>query len=236
MGSTILHACLSDRGRTHPANEDRWLADPERGLYIVADGMADERPAQLAVDRLPGLVRSHLRGVAGLDDPRAGEAVRAALAEASEEARDLNTTGSTVVLALVWGRRALLAHMGDSRIYLLRRGRLRPLTRDHSRLQDEVDRGVLTAAEARGRCNGGPTRFLGMWGDPVAEVTVLDLCPGDRLLLCSDGLTEMLSDDELQRIVAEEPAPAEACRRLVHAANDAGGKDNITALVLAVTG
>ena len=235
MGSTILHACLSDRGRTHPANEDRWLADPEQGLYIVADGMADERPAQLAVDRLPGLVSSHLAGVDGLDDPRAEAGVQAALAEASEEARDLNTTGSTVVLALVGGRRALLAHMGDSRIYLLRQGRLRQLTRDHSRLQEEVDRGVLTEADARGRSNGGPTRFLGMWGEPVADVTLLDLGPGDRLLLCSDGLTEMLSDAELQRLLAEEPAPAEACRRLVDTANAAGGKDNITALVLAVT-
>jgi protein phosphatase len=236
MGSTILHACLSDRGRTHTANEDRWLADPEQGLYIVADGMADERPAQLAIDRLPGLLRSHLRGAAGLDDPRTVEAVRAALAGASEEVRDLNTTGSTVVLAIVRGRRALLAHLGDSRIYLLRGDRLRPLTRDHSRLQEEVDRGVLTEAEARGRFNGGPTRFLGMWGDPVADVTLLDLSPGDRLLFCSDGLTEMLSDEELQRIMAEESAPAEACRRLVDAANEAGGKDNITALILAATG
>jgi protein phosphatase len=236
MGSTILHACLSDPGRTHPDNEDRWLADPEQGLYLVADGMADERPAQLAVDRLPGLLRSHLRGVAGVDGPRAEEAVQAALAEASVEARDLHTTGSTVVLALVRGRRALLAHLGDSRIYLLRQGRLRQMTHDHSRLQEEVDRGVLTDEEAHGRFNGGPTRFLGMWGDPGADVTLLDLHPGDRLLLCSDGLTEMLSDADLRRVLAEELAPAEACRRLVDAANEAGGKDNITALVLAVTG
>ena len=235
MASTLLHACLSDRGRTHPANEDRWLADPAQGLYVVADGMADERPAQLAVDRLPALLRGRLRGIGDLGHPQAAEEVRATLAEVSEEARDLNTTGSTVVLALVRGRRALLAHLGDSRIYLLREGRLRQQTQDHSLLQEMVARGVLTPAEARGRSNGGPTRFLGMWGEPVADVSLLDLQPGDRLLLCSDGLTEMLSDEELHRHLAQEPDPAEACRRLVEAANAAGGRDNITALVLAVT-
>jgi PPM family protein phosphatase len=234
MASIVLHACLSDRGRTHPGNEDRWLADPELGLYVVADGMADERPAQLAIDRLPGLLSSRLAGVVDLNDPRAEEAVRAVLAEVSEEARDLNTTGSTVVLLLVRGRRALLAHLGDSRIYLLRQGRLRQLTRDHSRLQEMIDMGLVSPEEA-GRCNGGPTRFLGMWGEPLADVNVLDLRPGDRLLLCSDGLTGMLTDEELEQVLARESTPAEACRRLVDAANAAGGKDNITALVLAVT-
>jgi protein phosphatase len=236
VASTILHACLSDRGRTHPANEDRWLADPEQGLYVVADGMADERPAQLAVERLPGLLRSRLARVSDVGHPRAAEAVRAAVAEVSEEVRDLDATGSTLVLALVGGDRALLAHLGDSRIYLLRDGRLRPLTRDHSCLQELVDLGVLTPEEAEGRPNGGPTRFLGMWGEPVADVTVLDLHSGDRLLLCSDGLTGMLSDGELEEILAREAAPAEACRRLIDAANDAGGDDNITALVVAVVG
>jgi protein phosphatase len=235
MASIVLHACLSDRGRTHSGNEDRWLADPEQGLYVVADGMADERPAQLAVDRLPGLLSSRLAGVADLNDPRAEEAVRAALTEVSEEARDLNTTGSTVVLALVRGRRALLAHLGDSRIYLLRQSRLRQLTRDHSRLQEMIDLGLVSPEEAGGRDNGGPTRFLGMWGEPLADVNVLDLRPGDRLLLCSDGLTGMLTDEELEQVLARESTPAEACLRLVDAANAAGGKDNITALVLAVT-
>jgi PPM family protein phosphatase len=235
MASPILHACLSDPGRTHAANEDRWLADPVQGLYVVADGMADERPAQLAIDRLPELLVPRLAGIDDAGDPRAEEAIRAILAEVSEEARDLDTTGSTVVLALVRGRRALLAHLGDSRIYLSREDRLRQLTRDHSLLQEMVDRGELTPDEAAAaKYNGGPTRFLGMWGEPDADVSVLDLQPGDRLLLCSDGLTAMLSDEELGRVLAREAAPAEACRRLIDAANAAGGADNITALVLAV--
>jgi protein phosphatase len=237
MPLVVQHACLSDRGLTHPGNEDRWLADAALGLYVVADGMADERPAQLTVDHLPDLLRTHLRGVADLADPQAAERLRAALAELSDQARDLDCTGSTVVVALVRGPRALLAHLGDSRIYLLRRQQLRRLTRDHSLVQEMIDQGVLPAEEAeRHRLDGGPTRFIGMWGEPVADVTVLDLCPGDRLLLCSDGLTAMLGDAELRTILTREPEPASACHGLVAAANAAGGADNITALVLAVSG
>jgi protein phosphatase len=237
MAHPILHACLSDRGLTHAGNEDRWLIDPDLGLHVVADGMADERPAQLVVDRLPDLLRVALADVVSLDDPGAAEQVRAALAELNEEARDPDSSGSTVVLALIRERRALLAHLGDSRIYLLRAGRLRPQTRDHSLTQKMVDQGVLTPEDAaRARSNGGPTRFIGMWGDAVADVRLLDLRPGDRLLLCSDGLTAMLPDEDLQDILARESEPAAACRRLIDAANAAGGEDNITALVLAVPG
>jgi protein phosphatase len=235
MTSAIAHACVSDRGRTHDGNQDRWFADPAQGLYLVADGMADERPAQLVVDRLPGLLRRHLQGIADLADPRTGPAVQAALDELNDEARHVDWSGSTLVLALVRDRRALLAHLGDSRIYLLRQGKLDPLTRDHSALQELIDCGTLRAEEAaRARFNGGPTRFIGMWGEPRADLRLIDLVPGDRLLLCSDGLTAMLRDDEVRAILAREPGPGEACRALVDAANAAGGEDNITALVLAV--
>ncbi len=238
MTITVTHACLSDRGLTHAGNEDRWHADPGQGLYVVADGMADERPAQMVVDRLPGLVRAKLAGVADLDDARAAHGLKEALAEVSEQVRSrggLGGMGSTVVLILIRGAQALVAHLGDSRAYLLRDGVLEPLTRDHSLVQEMRDRGELTAEEAaQAWNNGGPTRFAGMWGDPVADVRRLDLRPGDRLLLCSDGLTGMLADDQLRDALAGHAEPAAACRRLIDAANAAGGDDNITALVVAV--
>jgi protein phosphatase len=237
MPCTITHACVSDTGRTHPENQDRWLADPDLGLYVVADGMADEVPAQLVIDRLPALLRAPLAGVEDLTEPAAADVIQAALAELNEEARTLDTTGSTVVLALIRRGQALIAHLGDSRVYLLRDACLTRLTRDHSWFQEMFDSGAITPEEAAGvRSNGGPTRFIGMWGEPVADVQILDLRPGDRLLMCSDGLTGMLADADLFDILRKNPLAAEACNRLVAEANVAGGEDNITALVIAVTG
>ncbi len=234
MTIRLVHACRSDPGRTHDENQDRWFADPAQGLYLVADGMADERPAQLVVDRLPGLLLTHFQGITDLADPRAGPTVQAALAELNDDARRVDWSGSTLVLALVRERQALLAHLGDSRIYRLRRGELCALTRDHSLVNELLDGGAITQEEAaRARSNGGPTRFFGMWGEPVADLRLVELLPDDRLLLCSDGLTGMVRDDVIRDILAQEPDPDGACRRLVEAANAAGGDDNITALVFA---
>jgi serine/threonine protein phosphatase PrpC len=234
MTLAIRHACLSDRGRTHELNEDRWHADPARGLYLVADGMADERPAQQVVDLLPPLLAARLGGPEDLADPRVREQVADAITEVSNQVRDLETTGSTLVLVLIRDGLALVAHMGDSRVYLLRHGSLEQLTRDHSWLQWMVEHGEITAEEAsQARSNGGPTRFLGMWGQAVPELRLLELCAGDRLLLCSDGLPEMLPAEQLHAVLAREPEPEAACRRLIDEANAAGGRDNLTALVIA---
>jgi protein phosphatase len=236
MPCTITHACVSDPGRTHPENQDRWFADPEFGLYVVADGMADEVPAQLVIDRLPGFLRAPLAGFRDLTEPAAAEAIQAALTQLNEETRSLDTTGSTVVLALIRSGQALIAHLGDSRVYLFRGACLTRLTRDHSWFHEMLDSGAITPEEAaRARSNGGPTRFIGMWGEPVADFQVLDLQSGDLLLLCSDGLTGMLTDADLFDILRKSPAAADACGRLVAAANVAGGEDNITALVIAVS-
>jgi protein phosphatase len=235
MLTRITHACLSDRGLTHKDNEDRWFADAAQGIYLVADGMADERPAQVVVDRLPELLCKKLTGVISLADPRAARQVQAAITVVSEVVRERIPAGSTLVLVLVRLGRALVAHLGDSRVYLCRNDALEALTRDHSYVEEEIECGVLTRAEAdRLQFNGGPTRFIGMWGEPEASVRLLDLQPGDRLLLCSDGLTAMLRDEEIDAILRTHPAPAAACAHLIAAANAAGGRDNITALVLAV--
>jgi serine/threonine protein phosphatase PrpC len=187
------------------------------------------------VDRLPGLLRKKLKGVIRLADPRAARQVQAAITVVSELVRERIHAGSTLVLVLERLGRALVAHVGDSRVYLFRNDALEALTRDHSYVEEEIEHGVLTRAEAdRLQFNGGPTRFIGMWGEPEAGVRLLDLQPGDRLLLCSDGLTAMLRDEEIGAILQTHPAPADACARLIAAANAAGGKDNITALVLAV--
>jgi protein phosphatase len=237
---TLTHAGLSDPGRTHDANQDRWLIDPAQGLYLVSDGMAEDVSPQIVVDTLPEQLRKALAGIRELTHAHAADAVRFAIAEVSrkvhaESERREDMIGATIVLALVRGGHALIAHLGDSRAYLLRGGKLEPLTRDHSMLEQMIELGWITRAEASWRGNGGPSRYAGMSAAAEADVHLLELQPGDRLLLCSDGLTEMLDDDELPPLLAAPRTPEEACARLVAAANDAGGRDNITVIVVAVS-
>jgi protein phosphatase len=236
----IAYAALSDRGRRYKDNQDRWLADPERGLYLVSDGMAEAVSPQLVVDTLPGLLREALAAEADLSDSAIAQTIRDVLAQVSARVRDASQQrqgmiGATVVLALVRPERALLAHLGDSRIYLFRGGRLEQLTRDHSWIQQMIDEGKLMPDEAfHWGFNGGPSQYAGMSGRAEADVRELPLQAGDQLLLCSDGLTCMLSDAELQALFARRLDPQETCCQLVEAANAAGGKDNITALIVRV--
>jgi protein phosphatase len=240
---TITFACHSDRGRTHSLNDDRWYADPGLGLFIVSDGMAVAEPAQLVVDLLPGLIEDRLGGESNPLEETTAAAVRSAIAEASRQVHTIALEspesswlglGATVALALVRWPLALLAHLGDSRIYLHRCGRLQALTRDHSFVEYMVETGKLTRAQAdRSAFNGGPTRFAGMADEAVADTRIIELRERDRLLLCSDGLTSMVNESAIQGILNAHLETQAACRALVDAANEAGGADNITVIVVA---
>src|SRR5207249_3770581 len=143
---TTRHALLSDRGLRHAGNEDRACADPGRGLYLVSDGMAEAKSSQLAVDFLPDLLAADAPPDADLTQPEVAARVKRTIAAVSRRVRDarrkdLEIVGATLVLALVRGGHALLAHLGDSRIYRWRAGGLERLTRDHSRLQRMVELG-----------------------------------------------------------------------------------------------
>ncbi len=245
MGS-ISFACLSDRGRAHPGNEDRWFADPGVGLFLVADGMAFAEPAQLVVDHLPEMLRGALTRDGALNE-KAAKHVHETLKELSRLVREVALAkpggaewlglGATLVLSIVRPTQALIAHLGDSRIYRFRAGRLERLTRDHSVKEELVAAGRVDPADAHLIPRwAGPTRFVGMAEEAQADVHLIDTAPDDRLLLCSDGLPTMLSDSEIETILQAHSDPAEICRALVDAANAAGGKDNITALVVAIVG
>lgn len=159
----------------------------------------------------------------------------AQLCQQTQDAPGLAGKGSTVVCALVRGDRVVIAHMGDSRAYRLRAGRLKQLTKDHSLVRLLIDSGDITPEEAATHpARGRLTRNVGMEGEPLPETRILKLKPGDMLLLCTDGPTGMLNDQKIQSIL-NEPAPMETqCQHLVNAANQAGGTDNITVLLLSV--
>lgn len=215
--------------------------DPELGLFIVADGVGSSSDgalaAQLVIELLGGYVSRHL---GDLDNPDAPAKFGRALAELSD---DLHAHGrsdprmagctTTLVAALVTGTRALVAHLGDSRAYLYRDHRLRPLTVDHSLIQALVDAGDVPPAQAdRHPARGMLTRHVAMTPPALPDTAAIDLRAGDRILLCSDGLHGVLGAELLTRILDSPSDPDHVCAALIGAANDAGGPDNITAVVI----
>lgn len=244
MTHRFTYAGLSDRGRVRKENEDNWVADPEYGLFVVSDGMggqfAGALAAKIVVETLPPLIKERMKNLKNRKTSAARKLITAALADLSHQVRNqsqgqpgLEGMGATVVLALIRGAHALIAHMGDSRAYLLRRGRLQQLTRDHSIVQLLIDDGKITREEAlRHPARGQLTRYVGMTGDALPEARSLDLRRGDRLLLCTDGLTDMVADTKLLSILKKTLVPKTACRHLIAAANAAGGRDNITAVTI----
>ena len=240
----LSFAGLTDQGRVRRRNEDALLQRPERGLFAVADGMgghaAGDVASRIAVDILddrtlaagpdpnPGQVRDAIR--------KAHEAIlRAARAES-----DLEGMGTTLTaLQVRSGGSWLIGHVGDSRAYRLRGGALEQLTRDQTWVQQQVEAGALTPEQARTHPWAAMiTCALGI-EDIELEIQILEPepRPGDLFLLCSDGLTARLRDEDLRRILGEHDALDDAARALVDAANAAGGPDNITvALVRAGSG
>ncbi len=237
-------AGLSDRGRVRERNEDRWSAHANLGLFIVSDGMggrpAGEVASEVVVAALPTLVAHHFGTDPDLDAPGAPQRLCTVLTELSTDLRErsqdtprLAGMGATAVVALINQATALIAHVGDSRAYLLSARGLHRLTRDHSLAQALIDAGAITDQQAAGHpARGQLTRHMGMVGEASPDARRVALQPDDKLLLCSDGLTGMLDDTRIQAILDRSPDLEHACRTLVEAANDAGGTDNITVLVI----
>jgi PPM family protein phosphatase len=240
-------AGLSDCGRLRERNEDRWRVHADLGLFIVSDGMggrpAGEVASEVVVAALPTLVARHFGAHPDPAAPDAPQLLRTVLTELSADLREgsqdkprLAGMGATAVVALVSASQAtaLIAHVGDSRAYLLRERSLHRLTRDHSLAQALIDAGAITDQQAAGHpARGQLTRHMGMAGEVSPDARRVALQPDDRLLLCSDGLTGMLDDAQIQAILNRSLDPQHACRALTEAANEAGGIDNITVLVIA---
>lgn len=247
---------ITDRGLKRWQNEDALLVRDDLGLYVVADGMgghaAGEVAADIAVKEIEAAVEAtqdhedktwpeNWQVNIPLDANRLVQAILGAhrkVMQAVEAASELKGMGATVVAALLDKRaaKATIAHVGDSRAYLLRQGTLQLLTSDHSWVHEQVVAGLLSEEAARDHpLKNVVTRALGGAQEPSVDFTQLPLQPGDLLLLCSDGLNTMLEDKEIEAILKSSPGLGQAAHRLVAAANEKGGVDNITVVLLRVT-
>lgn len=235
---------LSDIGKVRETNEDQFIVDEGLGLYAVADGMGGHAAGEIASELAIRSVSDAMRSAAQAGDvEQARRSIEDAVVAANRRIcdsiaahDDRRGMGTTVVLLLAIGDRAVIGHVGDSRAYLLRDGRLRQLTSDHSWVNEQVKLGVLSQQEAhRHPMRNVVTRALGSRGEVKPELAEERLEPGDAFLLCSDGLNVMLTDDLIRdTLLANRKDPAEACRALIGAANERGGEDNTTVIVLSV--
>lgn len=228
---------ISHRGRVRDLNEDAILTDPTGALWVVADGLGGLGHGDLAADLVVEAFARLPHGATGRSALQ--DAIAAAHAEIRRRARagGLGPMGATIAVAAIDGGRATIAWAGDSRVYLWRDGELARLTRDHSLVQELVDAGTLDPSGADGHPQANVvTRAVGAEQRVEPEFREVSLCAGDRLLLCSDGLTRCVPDPDIAALLAGSPAPEAACRGLVEAALARGAPDNVSAVVVRIAG
>lgn len=238
----VIPYALSDVGRKRSHNEDNFLVAEDAGLYAVADGMgghqAGEMASRLAIERLRSLVKPpaslQTRAEKLLFLTNAMMTVGADIFDAAQADSELEGMGTTLTALWVSGRRAYIGHVGDSRAYLYREGKVQQLTFDHSWVAEQVRAGYLTEQEARqSRFRHIITRSVGFERDVQVDSATLRLCVGDCLLLCSDGLSNFVEEPDLIEVLSRE-LYRDAPRALVDLANARGGDDNITVVLIHV--
>lgn len=230
FGSRTDIGCLRDH------NEDSLVVTPP--LFAIADGMgghaAGEVASEIAVRVLSELAPEHPDGEAL---GRAIEEANRAVIQAAREGRGRQGMGTTMTAAMLEGERLVIAQVGDSRAYLLHQGKLQQLTRDHSLMADMIEAGQLTPEEARTHPQRSViTRALGSDAHLHPDIYEINVETGDRLLICSDGLSGMIFDDQIENTLRRVQDPQRCASQLVNEAIAAGGHDNVTVIVADVTG
>lgn len=240
----LTMSSLCDPGRVRAENEDCVATRSEIGLAVLADGMgghqAGEVASRMAVDLITEYFAQSGIGKRKTDKLQTlAEAIQkanTAIYQSAQVRDDYKGMGSTVVVAVFVGKQLCIGHVGDSRLYRLRDGKLEQLTKDHSVVQELVNRGLFTPEEARqSMAKNLVTRALGV--DPTIEPETADTTvePDDLYLLCSDGLTDVVSDEQITDILQREGNDLDvAVKRLVERANEAGGPDNVSAILVRV--
>jgi len=248
MNLKISFAYLSDPGKVRKNNEDNALVAEELGLGIVADGMGGHNSGEVASSlavkvtkdkydsmRQTGMKPNPYNEKVSLEANQLGFAVQLAnsvIFEAGTAAADNKGMGTTLSAGLLNNTKISIAHIGDSRIYLLRSGSLQQLTEDHSLVMEHVKKGLLTKEQADvSPLQNILTRALGTQKTPAVDLVEAELELGDRLLFCSDGLFKAVKEEKMHEMIKAQPDNAKACAELVEAANAAGGPDNITVII-----
>ncbi|AKT39873.1 PP2C family protein-serine/threonine phosphatase [Chondromyces crocatus] len=239
-----IAAGLSDIGRARLHNEDRFLLLPEYSVFLVADGMGGHRSGEVASRIAASTVASYFRGNHAPPDERPGARLTAAVVEANArifaragDSRAHRGMGTTVVAAAFAPEEQTLhvVHAGDSRCYLLRQHHLKQLTRDHSLLEDALrERPDLSPRDLAYLPRNVITRALGISATVDADACAEPTRPGDVFVLCSDGLHGFIDETDITRILDDQPVLTEACAHLVALANERGGRDNITVVLIRI--
>ncbi len=243
-----LHAAV-DPGRARSNNEDSVATDPGVALAVLADGMGGYNAGEVASNMATSFIHAELGRWLREASKQASDAeVRRAMDICVDNANRAifnaaNTNpqyagmGTTLVVAVFRDDRVLLGHVGDSRCYRLREGKFQQITRDHSLLQEQIDAGLITPEQAAFSANKNlVTRAVGVEDSVMLETHQHDVQQGDTFLLCSDGLSDMLDDTTIAQVLQTHDSLETSSRALIDAANDAGGKDNISVILVRASG
>lgn len=236
---------ITDKGRVRQVNQDAFLFDvqeeQDRSVAVLCDGMGGERAGEVASELAARTFMEHtLKAFSAPETPLAVDIARESTAWANLHVFDkanrdsvLNGMGTTLVAAVINGRDAAVVNVGDSRCYWLAEGQLQQVTRDHSWVQEMVDKGALTFDEARSHPRKNLiTRAVGRQRRLRSDIFRLDLRRGDMLLFCSDGLSNLVGEDEIAACLLSASEPETKCRQLLQTALDRGAPDNVTILLL----
>ncbi|SNR90757.1 protein phosphatase [Anaerovirgula multivorans] len=239
----MIAAAITDVGKVREINEDNYCIDENQvGLYMVADGMGGHKSGEVASSIAINIIKEHITHY--LTEEFQEQSVKGVIFEAfnrankeiynrSKEDFDCEGMGTTVTMVLIIDKRVYIGHIGDSRAYLLREEVLQQITEDHSLVAELVRNGSITEREAmRHPQKNIITRSLGTDENLKVDIFSMDLNKGDILILCTDGLTNFVDKEELKKAVLEEDDCFESCSNLVSLANQRGGYDNITVLIV----
>jgi PPM family protein phosphatase len=253
LGQVLEVATCTDPGMVRSHNEDSVAADAANGLAVLADGMGGYNAGEVASGMATSVITTEMRELLARVKPYeldpethkilAPRLVReqvmkanASIYQAAQSQPQYAGMGTTLVMCLFYDNKALVAHLGDSRLYRMREGSLKQITRDHSLLQEQIDSGLISAEQAKhAQHKNLVTRALGIDPSVEPEIREYETRPGDIYLLCSDGLCDMVADEDIEMTLDALGANLTlAAQQLVQMANDNGGKDNVSVILVRV--